>query len=1602
MNALARRKPHVLLTIGLLALLVGLGALFWRAERRHATEVTLGDAVLALADEADFDRRVLDGGLDEMRAHAHFFAALPAVGDASLGGGQESVRQRLQQVFIAAIQHSDDIDRLSYIEVTAGARELVRVERNAADRLPRVATPGELNATTIAQELPPALALPPGEIHLSLRHDPTRPQLRFLKPVRNTTGQVTGMLVMDRDLNPLLNQLGQPSSSPGASRHETYLTDLQGHYLLHPQQPTDRPPGDPARGSNWDTDFKRVDDPATRLGSPLPSGLQALTARDGSLWLARKDELPLSGAAGTDALRLWQMIPWTSVQSTIWTALAVRLKLGAAMGGLLVAGLGVGMTLLALTRSRPPADRGSSELPAGSPERRGALQAGLLATLMGLLAGGGAVFVIGRMDAEVARSQTESAATLAIERVADVLDDSEHLVEALRQLPLGDIRNQEEFARRVSGLARKAGPGVCLQWSPGGVVRYSFPLAGNEAAIGHDLRADGRTGPLIQNSIRSGLAHWDGPFELRQGGLGMVLRMPVYRDDAPPGEAAFTGVATSVVNLSLLMRRLTAERPQHELRVWIANGDRPMTQVWGRAEQPAGEVRTSRALTTSTSGMGLRVEVAAWPREAASAWRLVARALGLGLAAGLLGALAFALESWRSGLRALGKESLKNQVLLQTATDGIHIVDDQGNLLRFSESFARMLGYTGEEIRRLKIQDWDTSPMPDGFLQLLKRVAGAPEGVRYESRYRRKDGSLIEVEIACHLVSIEGRTVFCGAARDVSERKRAEAALRASEDRLQRISDNAGVGLCSFDRERRYRTVNRAYAALVGKPVDEIIGHRLEQVIGEVTAKKLEPAVERVLSGETLTFQSWVEYPAVGLRFLQISLTPDTTAQGRVEGWFAGITDLTQREEALTALRRSEEEFRTLVEFAPSGIVMVNAEGQICMVNAQLERDTGYNRQELLGQSVEVLVPVRHVHAHAAHRQRYTNSAEVRPMGTGLDLHVRRKDGSEYPAEIALTPIGTSLGKLVVASIQNISVRKAAEAALAEQFAFQRTLLTGAGAAIIATTTEGTITLFNPAAEELIGYRADELVGKLTPAVFHDPAEVSARAAELSAKLGRTIEPGFEVLVAKTHGGDPETREWTYVRKNGARVPVLLTVSALRNDTGAITGFLGVGRDITERKAAEAARLRHIRTLECVDKLNAAFRRVNNREGTLEAALDEIAGIIPCGTAFLLAPSDPSAAEWGVTTHSASNRSRRRAAQGLRGPMTPETAAAFRQIHAASDPIALGPAEPAAVPAALAEKLQSQAGLGISLRIQGAPPWILWLSQDNTGAGWDTEAHWLLTAIARRMEDLLAVWLSAQEILRLNSELEQRVDARSMELEVTNEILKRSNQDLAQFASIASHDLKSPLRAIDTLASWISEDLGENQSPAIRENLRLMRQRVRRMERLLDDLLAYSRADRVKDAVRPVQVREMVAEITALIEVPPGFRVQLLGDPAGFTTAATPLRTVLQNLLNNAVKHHDRKTGLIEISVHERGDFYEFQVDDDGPGIPPEHHERIWGMFQTLQPRDKVEGSGIGLALIKRLVQHYGGVVGVQNRTPRGARFSFTWPKTISSPNQAG
>jgi PAS domain S-box-containing protein len=227
--------------------------------------------------------------------------------------------------------------------------------------------------------------------------------------------------------------------------------------------------------------------------------------------------------------------------------------------------------------------------------------------------------------------------------------------------------------------------------------------------------------------------------------------------------------------------------------------------------------------------------------------------------------------------------------------------------------------------------------------------------------------------------------------------------------------------------------------------------------------------------------------------------------------------------------------------------------------------------------------------------------------------------------------------------------------------------------------------------------------------------------------------------------------------------------------------------------------------------------------------------------------------------------------------------------------------------------------------------------------------------------------------------------------------LTRSNADLEQFAFVASHDLKSPLRAIDSLSAWLEEDLGATLTGESQKHLRYLRQRAKRMEKLLDDLLAYSRAGRTPSEVRSVALGPLVQEIVDLLNVPSAFDVRVVESGPTIYTAVTPLQQVVTNLIANAIKHHDRPSGNIELAASDAGDFYEFTVADDGPGIPPEYHERIFGMFQTLRPRDEVEGSGIGLALVKRIVTRFGGTVSIECRTPRGSLFRVRWPKELAA-----
>jgi PAS domain S-box-containing protein len=224
--------------------------------------------------------------------------------------------------------------------------------------------------------------------------------------------------------------------------------------------------------------------------------------------------------------------------------------------------------------------------------------------------------------------------------------------------------------------------------------------------------------------------------------------------------------------------------------------------------------------------------------------------------------------------------------------------------------------------------------------------------------------------------------------------------------------------------------------------------------------------------------------------------------------------------------------------------------------------------------------------------------------------------------------------------------------------------------------------------------------------------------------------------------------------------------------------------------------------------------------------------------------------------------------------------------------------------------------------------------------------------------------------------------------------LLRSNEELEQFAYVASHDLKAPLRGIENLVSWIEEDLESSLTGDTRTNMDLLKSRVRRLESLLDDLLAYSRAGRGETASDLVDTKALVGELDHLVGPPRGFSIVSCETLPTLHTARAPLTQVLQNLISNAIKHHDRPAnGHVWIEALALPDATEFTVTDDGPGIPERFRERVFGMFQTLKPRDEVEGSGMGLAIVKKLIDRQGGNIWLTERgAGQGLSVHFTWP----------
>jgi PAS domain S-box-containing protein len=485
------------------------------------------------------------------------------------------------------------------------------------------------------------------------------------------------------------------------------------------------------------------------------------------------------------------------------------------------------------------------------------------------------------------------------------------------------------------------------------------------------------------------------------------------------------------------------------------------------------------------------------------------------------------------GVPSSGEERFR--VLFETSPVGMALAAVDGTLTAVNLAACRLWGRPERELVGSPGLDLvHPDDREEAACQVRLLLAGQVEELRRERRFVRPGGSVVWAEALMRVAGGDGGPPQClqWALVDVTERKQAEAA-RSWMAAVVESSQDAIIGTTL---DGVILNWNAGAERIFGYTAGEMLGRNAMVLRPPGSEAEIARLTRRIGRGERFEHRVVRVRKDGSLVTLMATSTPILDASGAVAGTATVARDLGERE-------RAEAVFRSLVEAAPDAMVCVDGQGVITLVNAQAERLFGYARDELTGRLAEILVPERAREIHPGYRREYFASPLPRPMGAGQELTARRKDGSEFPAEISLSAIHTQDGTLVTATIRDGTERQHAA------------IVASSADAIIGRRLDGTITSWNAGAERMYGYTAAEAIGSTLPGLV--PPERSGELPGLVERLRR--------------GERVEPYEAQRVRKDGTRIEVSVSLSPIRDPAGEVAGTSAVARDITEAKRALAA-----------------------------------------------------------------------------------------------------------------------------------------------------------------------------------------------------------------------------------------------------------------------------------------------------------------------------------------------------------------------------------------------------------------------------------------------
>ncbi|NTW99344.1 MAG: PAS domain S-box protein [Geobacteraceae bacterium] len=799
------------------------------------------------------------------------------------------------------------------------------------------------------------------------------------------------------------------------------------------------------------------------------------------------------------------------------------------------------------------------------------------------------------------------------------------------------------------------------------------------------------------------------------------------------------------------------------------------------------------------------------------------------------------------------------------------------------------------------------------------------------------------------------------ASEDITARMNAEARLRDSKAMLASIFGTLRTGVFLIDKDGYYAEVNDAFCQICGYSQDELIGKHFTIILSDDEQKQFGMDVlQHFFTGYMNGPSEWTIKHKKGEKVIVKIAAKVMEREDCSRYVVTSIEDITQQKQVERALRRSEENFRKIVETAAEGIWKTDKDEKITFVNRRFAEMVGYDPNQMIGQSIwDFLSRQASRGGYSRHKHQHKQD-EVRK-----DYQFKCKSGSYRWGLISTTMLyddaGNEEGTLWMLS--DITDRKHAEEMLLRKNKLlrgvtnsSRHLLTntnfdsGIGKALKVlglTSRVDCIFVFQTQHDSNAGHF---LMTEQFKWLHHSDRDKSRMGVSYAAEFTIWKNRFTEARHIVTTPDQLPLPERKYLEAYGVKSLLIVPVVISKESWG----FIWFAKSAENHEWTE---IEQSILVAAAGNIGAAIARKNAVQALYESekkyrsVVDSVSEVI-----F----QTDLAGNWTF--------------------LNP----AWEEIMQFSVEESLGKKVVEFVLRDDRDKIgqsMMQMCLGDKSHCRNE---IRFMTKKG-------EERWM-EILAQKINDPHGSMIGISGMLYDVTEHKRAIERQAILVKGLND----ANRELKEFAYVVSHDLKAPLRAIGSLSSWLYTDYADKIDETGREQLEMLVGRVKRMHDLIEGILQYSRIGRVKEDVVMVDLGEVIGQAIEMVSPPGHIRVEVKGGLPKVKGDRTRMQQVFQNLLSNAVKYMDKEEGMIEIGSREAPEEWEIYVKDNGPGIEEKYHEKIFQIFQTLSPRDERESTGIGLTIVKKIVEGYGGEVKVVSEVGKGSEFRVKLPKIIN------